>query len=948
MAANPNYFGFAHGGTQYAATGTPAYQAPQTGYAVAQTAAAAAAATYSTQRAATGYDTYQQAAHTTPGTYAVAAGTTAPATYDYGYAARTAPAAAYDATKTYYQQTAAPATQAYTNADYQAGKAAYSATYTTQSVRPAAQPHKAAQYTAAYTPAQAAPAQTTNYTYTTPVQTQQVAKAGAAGAYNGGAAVGYGTSPSTTNFSTAYPTNPSSAQSTAASKPKTAVYSAAMFVNQGKPNSSWQGYKKPGGPNKNQMRPKPLQPKPQQLHYCEVCKISCAGPQTYREHLEGQRHKKKEALQKEGAAPPAGSRAANNLRCELCDVVCTGSDAYAAHLRGAKHMKVVKLHKILGKPIPDVDIKAAKGAAIATLGTTAAAGATVTTPPKINFVQSGNLGTVGSKDVKEEAKEDTADVEMTPENEVTPVGQEYIEEIRGEDGKLISFNCKLCECKFNDPNAKDMHMKGRRHRLQFKKKVNPDLVVDVKPSGRRGRIHEEKIRRRDDFLRRREEDSFWTDDRMYWEERRRYEEEFEYVEWMRRRGPVPAPFLQPPPFGIRRPDTPDDRHIIMKHQQIYPKETKLQAVHKVVSHCEKAVKILIDQSQPDHNKGDKDPKAQGNAKKEPATTAAVKKEGDADKADASKPGGKDSWIITGIVRVGILAKGLMLTDENTVELVALCGEIPTKQLLAQVYNSFSGQLKTMAPEENYNVTLDMSEACITVATSAEPAVVVNITLTSRVLRDMLLGGGDGATVAMAVNQETLDQAKCLEALAQLRRAKWFQARPANNHSSVLVIRILRDLCHRNPTWSPLSQWALELLVDKVVGCVGFSVAEALRKVLEAIAGGVLLPGSAGIFDPCEREPTDATANITIQQKADITASAQHALRLMAFRQIHKVLGMAPIPPPRGSLNRHNMQRFNRKRRRDTSAGENNDSEAGDGKKDKKEGENDVAMETAAK
>jgi hypothetical protein len=26
----------------------------------------------------------------------------------------------------------------------------------------------------------------------------------------------------------------------------------------------------------------------------------------------------------------------------------------------------------------------------------------------------------------------------------------------------------LCECKFNDPNAKEMHLKGRRHRLQYK------------------------------------------------------------------------------------------------------------------------------------------------------------------------------------------------------------------------------------------------------------------------------------------------------------------------------------------------------------------------------------------------------------------------------------------------------------------------------------------------
>ena len=50
----------------------------------------------------------------------------------------------------------------------------------------------------------------------------------------------------------------------------------------------------------------------------------------------------------------------------------------------------------------------------------------------------------------------------------TLVGQEYIEEVKNELGKTVSFNCKLCECKFNDPNAKEMHMKGRRHRLQYK------------------------------------------------------------------------------------------------------------------------------------------------------------------------------------------------------------------------------------------------------------------------------------------------------------------------------------------------------------------------------------------------------------------------------------------------------------------------------------------------
>jgi len=47
-------------------------------------------------------------------------------------------------------------------------------------------------------------------------------------------------------------------------------------------------------------------------------------------------------------------------------------------------------------------------------------------------------------------------------------GQEYIEEAKNESGVVVGFHCKLCECKFTDPNAKQVHMKGRRHRFQYK------------------------------------------------------------------------------------------------------------------------------------------------------------------------------------------------------------------------------------------------------------------------------------------------------------------------------------------------------------------------------------------------------------------------------------------------------------------------------------------------
>ena len=57
---------------------------------------------------------------------------------------------------------------------------------------------------------------------------------------------------------------------------------------------------------------------------------------------------------------------------------------------------------------------------------------------------------------------------LAAEKDVQPVGEDYVEEERNASGKLVNYNCKLCDCKFSDPNAKNIHIKGRKHRLQYK------------------------------------------------------------------------------------------------------------------------------------------------------------------------------------------------------------------------------------------------------------------------------------------------------------------------------------------------------------------------------------------------------------------------------------------------------------------------------------------------
>uniref|UniRef100_A0A667YJ18 Zinc finger RNA-binding protein n=1 Tax=Myripristis murdjan TaxID=586833 RepID=A0A667YJ18_9TELE len=958
--ATGNYFGFTHGAAaQYSQQPTAgvAYTHPTTvaSYTVHQAPVAAhtVAAAYA--------PTAATVAVARPAPVAVAAAATAAAyggyqpthaATDYGYAQRqpevppppppvtsqnyqdsysyvrsTAPAVAYDS-KQYYQQPTATAAVAAAQPQptvaesyYQtAPKPGYS-----QGVTPYTQTQQTRQVTA-IKPAAPSPATSTFSIYPVSSTVQPVAAATVVPSYS---------------QSPTYSTNAVTYSGTSYSGYEAAVYSAASTYYQQQQqqqqqkqavaavaaSAGWTGStftKKPPFQSK-QLRPK-QPPKPPQIHYCDVCKISCAGPQTYKEHLEGQKHKKKEAALKvsqsssssgsgTGGGGISARSAQNQLRCELCDVSCTGADAYAAHIRGAKHQKVVKLHTKLGKPIPSTEPSVVTQTPLSTtaapsktpgstLGSSTASSlssANSTTAvkkvstPKINFVGGNKLQTtakveetkvevskpVPSSLTAQETKSDVSDSLSTSalaalQSDVQPVGHDYVEEVRNDEGKVIRFHCKLCECSFNDPNAKEMHLKGRRHRLQYKKKVNPDLQVEVKPSIRARKIQEEKMRKqmqKEEYWRRREEEERWRmemrryEEDMYW---RRMEEEQHH--WDERRRMPDGGFPQGPPgppglLGVRpgmpglqpqgpvpprRPDSSDDRYVMTKHAAIYPSEDELQAIQKIVSITERALKLVSDI----------------------ITDQDKAKEEDKEKKEVPK-----DRALKGVMRVGVLAKGLLLRGDKNVNLVLLCSEKPTKGLLTRIVEHLPKQL-TMVTPEKYEVKGSIQEAAIILTSCSEPKMQVTITLTSPIIREENGRDGDVTSGMVKDPADVLDRQKCLDALAALRHAK----------------------------------------------CPG----DALRRVFECISSGILLPGGPGLVDPCEKNPADTLTAMGEQQREDITSSAQFALRLLAFRQIHKVLGMDPLPQINPRFNIRN----NRKRRRDNSDG--TDSFEGEGKKDKKD------------
>ncbi|XP_059193071.1 spermatid perinuclear RNA-binding protein-like [Centropristis striata] len=340
----------------------------------------------------------------------------------------------------------------------------------------------------------------------------------------------------------------------------------------------------------------------------------------------------------------------------------------------------------------------------------------------------------------------------------------------------------------------------------------------------------------------------------------------------------------------------DDRHVMAKHASIYPTPEELEAVQTLVSTVEGALKKVSDWMD--------------GLNKPSGKTSADSEAGDSkveEDAAETKPCDGTS-VLCGVTRVGLVAKGLLIKGDMDLELVLMCREKPTKLLLYTISANLPLQIQTMT-EDKYEVQSCVPEAAIRVCSTKEPRLTLKITLSSLTMREELSSTTEEEEDDSKQGQEededkeeVLDGQKCRGALASLRHAKWFQARVTDLKSCVVVLRIFRELCSRLAGWQPLRGWPLELLCEKAIATCNrpLGPGEALRRVMECIASGILLPGGPGVHDPCEREPTDVLRGLSAQQADALTHSAQHALRLLAFGQLYKVLNMDPLPASKPS------------------------------------------------
>ncbi|KAK0428457.1 hypothetical protein QR680_010819 [Steinernema hermaphroditum] len=576
------------------------------------------------------------------------------------------------------------------------------------------------------------------------------------------------------------------------------------------------------------QRPQPRSvPTPQQL-FCEICKITCAGQQTFQEHLKGKQHKKKlEAAQNQGETPSLAKNK-STYRCDVCDCPCTGKDTYEIHIKGARHQKTVTLLQKMGKPIPE-------GPTVITPAAQAVESVVRSTVPEIQAAQTEEQKEENGDEANGNGSQTEEDFDVTHE----PVGREFIEkQADPASGKIVNYTCKLCSCSFTDPNAQDHHLKGRRHRLQYKLKVDPQLNVDGKTF-----VLAKKTPKR--FGKKRQSD---------------FQSDYKYVE--------PMNFLP-----VTKPKRNlNDLYVLDKDADVVITRETLDDINRIVTTIEKTLQAVSN-----HMCQVTDP------------------------SNTNATSGENNRILQGVLRIGDLVKGLLGKKDKTVDIVVLTNKIPTFTVVKEVAEHF---LKHLEAPEGDKFTVEEEPAAGRLLVKEENSgSVVRVWFTCYLVRESVLAEKRGETVSVEKPADPLPTESCLEALAQLRRAKWYQERCIPLPACIAVIRVLRYIRQKNAIWQELPNYTMELLIEKAIRTAGYplSAGDALRRVFEMISSGFLICGQPGLSDPCEMERSDILNQLPMDKRMEITASAQYMLRVMAMNQLYRLLDVpkreAPVPEP---------------------------------------------------
>ncbi|GFU14501.1 interleukin enhancer-binding factor 2 homolog [Nephila pilipes] len=252
---------------------------------------------------------------------------------------------------------------------------------------------------------------------------------------------------------------------------------------------------------------------------------------------------------------------------------------------------------------------------------------------------------------------------------------------------------------------------------------------------------------------------------------------------------------------------------------------------------------------------------------------------------ALSPGNFDACQIEEVRQVGSFKKGTMMLGNAVADIVTILKTLPTGEAVQALGNKVLEELKLNDSNESMSIlALVMVDGGFEIS-SPEASVRCLITTVPQNLRKL-------------DPELHLDQKILQHHLAAIRHARWFEENA--HHSSIKVlIRLFKDLRNRFEGFQPLNPWVLDLLAHYAINHhpsrqpLGLNI--AYKRCLQLLAGGLFLPGSAGIPDPCEGGTVRVHTSMSLEQQDVVCLTAQTLLRVMSHGGYKQVLGLEVLP-----------------------------------------------------
>lgn len=390
------------------------------------------------------------------------------------------------------------------------------------------------------------------------------------------------------------------------------------------------------------------------------------------------------------------------------------------------------------------------------------------------------------------------------------------------------------------------------------------------------------------------------------------------------------------------------RHLLHKHAHIGARHEHLNLFEFVLRQIEVTLKLISDKLM--NEAATLAPTEEAEKATEGETADAANTTNTTNGNNQKEQDNEKHRHLKGCFRVGHFEKGTLIKFDRCVELIVLTSQVPNYTLVKRILDELQAS-ELFHPKEAETQTTESTTTNGTAHGKPKYDLAKNLKLIrddDNVLRNescvymvYTLSGKDenGADtdeefkfkltfsslehtkqasdeeLAKTPGDFNLSKEICVQAGRKMKHVEWFKRQLKPIANALLIIRLVRDLCKRTPTWAALDEQDGELIDYIVDKCFVRNRFEDLtvkfRTLFELLAGGLLMLNelrvssrlqSCAAESECElysfADPIDSDANLldrlTVQQKEELTASAQHALRLVCLNRVHEILGIDRI------------------------------------------------------